>query len=238
MPSSPRPSPPPPPTSSAAPGREALSRERVVAAAVAIADADGLGAVTMRRVAADLHCEAMSLYHHVPSKDALLAALADEVLRQVAQATAAVTASSWDDAVRRRCLAARDVMLRHPWAPGLVAAQTTSPPSVWPVYEQLVGTLTEAGFDDDLAHRAIHALGSMLLGFSRELFESDGDTLAPDPGETAVGENLPNLARMAASVVHETDGALSVCDTRAEFEFTLDLVLSGLDRHRLARSGA
>ncbi|NKY41762.1 TetR/AcrR family transcriptional regulator C-terminal domain-containing protein, partial [Cellulomonas septica] len=142
-------------------------------------------------------------------------------------------------AVRRRCLAARDVMLRHPWAPGLVAAQTTSPPSVWPVYEQLVGTLTEAGFDDDLAHRAIHALGSMLLGFSRELFEPEGGTLAPDPAATTtVGEDLPNLARMAASVVHETDGALSVCDTRAEFAFTLDLVLAGLDRHRLARTGA
>lgn len=233
MPSSPASSPQPPHA------REALNRERVVAAAVAIADADGLAAVTMRRVAADLHCEAMSLYHHVPSKDALLAALADEALRQVAEAAAHVTDPAWDVAVRRRCLAALDVMLRHPWAPGLVAAQTTSPPSVWPVYEQLVGTLADAGFDDDLAHRAIHALGSMLLGFSRELFEPEGDDLTPDPTTTAhVDEHLPNLARMAASVVHETDGALSVCDTRAEFEFTLDLILGGLDRHRLARSTA
>ncbi len=228
---------------SAQPVREALSLDRVVRAAVAIADQDGLGAVTMRRVATDLQCEAMSLYHHVPSKDALLAALADEATRRVIEATADLDADTWRDAVRRRCLAARDVMLRHPWAPGLLAAQTTTPPSAWRVFEQLVGTLHDAGFDDDLAHRTIHALGSMVLGFSTELFEPDAtDTTAsamPDADALAVmAEHMPHLARMAASVVHEVDGALSVCDTQAEFEFTLGLVLDGLERQRLARAGA
>ncbi len=218
------------------PVREALSRDRVVAAGVAIADADGLAAVTMRRVAAELECEAMSLYHHVPSKDALLAALADEATRLVVREAAAITADSWVDAVRRRCLAARDVMVRHPWAPGLIGTQQQTPPSAWALYEQLVGTLTEAGVDDDLAHRAIHSLGSMVFGFSTELFEPDGDA-APDPDTmSSIAQQMPNLARMAASVVHEVDGALSVCDTRAEFEFTLGLVLDGLERERVRRA--
>jgi len=218
------------------PVREALSRERVVAAAVVIADAEGIGAVTMRRVATELDCEAMSLYHHVPSKDALLQALADEVARLVVQAATSITSDSWVDAVRRRCLAAREVMVLHPWAAGLVAAQTQTPRQAWPLYEQLVGTLTEAGFDDDLAHRAIHSLGSMLFGFSTELFEPDGGDTTPDPETMALmAQHMPHLARMAASVVHEVDGALSVCDTRAEFEFTLGLVLDGLERERLSR---
>ncbi|WP_291890286.1 TetR/AcrR family transcriptional regulator C-terminal domain-containing protein [Cellulomonas sp.] len=219
------------------PVREALSRDRVVAGGVAIADADGLAAVTMRRVAAELECEAMSLYHHVPSKDALLAALADEATRLVVQATAAVTAPTGVDAVRRRCLAAREVMLRHPWAPGLIGAQQHTPPSAWALYEQLVGTLSEAGFDDDLAHRAIHSLGSMVFGFSTELFEPDSGDATPDPDTMAMmAQQMPHLARMAASVVHEVDGALSVCDTRAEFEFTLGLVLDGLERERVRRA--
>ncbi|GIG20726.1 hypothetical protein Cch01nite_14500 [Cellulomonas chitinilytica] len=221
------------------PVREALSRDRVVAAGVAVADTEGLAAVTMRRVAAELDCEAMSLYHHVPSKDALLAALADEAARLVVQEAAAITADDWVDAVRRRCLAARDVMVRHPWAAGLLAAQQQSPPSSWALYEQLVGTLTEAGFDDDLAHRAIHSLGSMVFGFSTELFEPDGGDSTPDPEIMAtMAQHMPNLARMAASVVHEVDGALSVCDTRAEFEFTLGLVLDGLERERVRRATA
>ncbi|MGY4644429.1 TetR/AcrR family transcriptional regulator C-terminal domain-containing protein [Cellulomonas sp. URHB0016] len=219
------------------PVREALSRERVVAAAVAVADTEGIGALTMRRLAAELDCEAMSLYHHVRGKDALLAALADEVARLVVAAAAAVTADFWVDAVRQRCLAAREVLVRHPWAAGLIAAQTTTPPSAWMLYEQLVGTLTQAGFDDDLAHRAIHSLGSMLFGFSTELFEPDSGDSTPDPATLAMmAQHMPNLARMAASVVHEVDGALSVCDTRAEFEFTLGLVLDGLERERVRRS--
>jgi len=213
---------------------EPLTRERIVAAAIAIADAEGLAAVTMRRLGAALDREAMSLYHHVPSKDALLAALVDEILTALGRESAGIEHDDWRDTVRARCLAARSLMLRHPWAPGLIAAQHETPAAAWPVYELLVGTLAAAGFDDDLSHRAVHSLGSMLFGFTSELFQPTA-TAEPDAAAMrAMAERMPNLARMAATVVHEVDGALSMCDTRAEFDFTLGLLLDGLEHARRA----
>lgn len=213
--------------------RAPLSRERIVAAAIGIADRDGLAALTMRHLAAELDCEAMSLYHHVPGKEALLGALVDAVLAEIAAASTAISAPEWRDAVRARCLAARAIMLRHPWAPPLVVSQTATPASAWPVYELFVATLADAGLDDDLVHRAVHAVGSMLFGFSTELFQPEAPV---DDGELAamraMAERTPNLARMAATVVHEVDGALSMCDTAAEFAFTLDLLLDGLEAAR------
>jgi len=222
---------------SASTSREPLTYERVVSAAMQVADDDGLPALTMRRLAAELRCEAMSLYHHVPGKDALLAALADRVTALVVEAAAGIDRPTWIETERDRCLAAREVMLRHPWGPVLLTAQEAQPPSSWALFEQLVGTLAAAGFDDHLAHRAIHALGSMVFGFSAELFEPDDVQSTPDPETMAMlAEYMPNLTRMAAAVVHEVDGALSVCDTQAEFTFTLGLILDGLERARLATS--
>ena len=219
--------------------QEQLSRDRIVAAAVMIADAEGLGTVTMRRVGAALDREAMSLYYYVPSKDALLSALVDDVLTRLFHESARIEHEDWRDAVRERCLAARALMLRHPWAPGLIAAQSETPAAAWPTYELLIGTLTAAGFSDDLSHRAVHSLGSMLFGFSSELFQPDAAAgEEPDPtAMRAMAERMPNLARMAATVVHEVDGALSMCDTRAEFVFTLGLLLDGLENARRSASG-
>ena len=221
------------------PVRERLSRDLIVDVAMSLADEDGLEAITMRRLATALRCEAMSLYHHVPGKDALVAALTDRVVSLVVEATAQVSAVTWQETVRDRCLAAREVLLRHRWSVALLATSTEAPPSAWALFEQLVGTLASAGFDDDLAHRAIHALGSMVFGFSTELFEPDGAAQAPDQATAAVlAESMPHLARMAAFVVHEADGALSGCDTRSEFVFTLGLILDGLERERARRAAA
>jgi AcrR family transcriptional regulator len=214
--------------------QEQPSRERIVSAAVAIADADGLAAVTMRRVGAALDREAMSLYYYVPSKADLLTALVEDVLTAVATESARIERDDWRDTVRERCLAARAVMLRHPWAPGLVMAQQHPPAAALPVFELLVGTLTAAGFTDELSHRAVHSLGSLLFGFSTELFEPDAaaDDDMEDAAMLVTAEHLPHLARMAATVIHETDGALSTCDTESEFVFTLDLLLDGLENAR------
>jgi AcrR family transcriptional regulator len=212
---------------------EPLTRERIVVAAVAMADAEGLEAITMRRLGAALDREAMSLYHHIPSKEALLAALVDTVLEELARHSAAIDYDDWRVTVRARCLAARDLMLRHPWAPALVAAQHESPATVWPIYELFIGTLTDGGFDDELSHRAIHSLGSMLFGFTTELFEPAPSDEPDVEAMRAAAEKMPNLARMAASVVHEVEGSLSMCDTQAEFEFTLGLLLNGLEHARV-----
>lgn len=210
-----------------------------MAASVVIADAEGLGSLTMRRVAAALDCEAMSLYHHVDSKKALLAGLAETVVGEVLAVTLAPAvgdgAKDWRDVVRARCLGAREVMLRHPWAPPLLSSQAEVPANVYAVFESLTATMVEAGFGYDLAHRAIHAFGSLLLGFTQELFEPTAEQEGPSAEEmAAMTAALPHLARLAETAVHDADGSLSVCDTQAEFEFTLGLVLDGLHAHRPA----
>jgi AcrR family transcriptional regulator len=216
-----------------------LSRERVVSTAVAIADDEGVAALTMRRLADALDCEAMSLYYYVDGKKALLEAVVEAVVGEIAEATLQLPAAGddgdWRDVVEARCHGAREVMLRHPWAPALVAAQAEAPPTAMPSFEALVATMVEAGLGYDLAHRAIHSLGSMLLGFTQELFEPSADDAGASSEETAaMAASMPHLARLAEIAVHEAEGSLSVCDTRAEFEFTLRLILDGLEAHRPA----
>jgi len=148
---------------------------------VALVDVEGLAALTMRRLAASLDVEAMSLYHHVPSKQALLDGVVEAVVTEIldaagsagpsptsTQATPATPAPpDWRAAIRCQFLAARQVMLRHPWMPALLAASRTIPPAVYGYYDAIVGTLVAAGFSYHLAHRAIHALGSLPLGSPR-----------------------------------------------------------------------
>lgn len=216
--------------------KQQLSRERILAAAISVADGEGLRAVTMRRVAEDLGCEAMSLYYYVADKGALTTGMVEAVIGEVVAASSAITLPDWRGTIGSRCLAAREVMLGHSWAPVPIAQQTESPVTSFALYEEFVGTLVGAGFTYDLAHRAIHALGSMVLGFSNELFD-------PEPGEEIDEEAmremaaaLPHLSQMAMLELHEEAGSLSMCDTQAEFEFTLALLLDGLEAKRLALS--
>jgi AcrR family transcriptional regulator len=217
----------------------------VLGAAVALADTEGLAAVTMRRLAADLGVEAMSLYHHVPGKDGLLDGLLDTVVEEM---TAAVerrvsTGDDWSAALRGRCLAAREVMLAHPWAPGLLTSRPAIPLGVYAHYEGVLATLRGGGFSYHLAHRALHALGSMALGFAQEVFappEAGGSTDV-DLAEAELArmaDLLPHMSAMAAAELHAADDpTLGWCDSQAEFEFTLDLLLDGLARRRDAPAG-
>lgn len=220
--------------------RERLTLGRILEAAVALADAEGLDGVTMRGLAAELGVEAMSLYHHVPNKDALLDGLVAAIMGKVRDATSESTGADWRAALRDRCLAARDVMVRHPWAPRLMGTRRTIPTSVVFYYEDVLGLLVEGGFSYALAHRALHALGSMPLGFVQELFSpaATGGSLDVEAAEAefeALAAALPHMTAMVAAEIHANDGdVLGWCDSRAEFEFTLDLLLDGLERQRSA----
>ena len=218
--------------------RTPLSRERVLRAAVGIADAEGIKAVTMRSVAASLDCEAMTLYYYVADKKALLEGMVEAVVGEIVETAlgraSAPKGADWRDTVAWRCLAARRVMLAHPWAPPVVGTQASTPPNVYALFEALVGTMVEAGCSYELAHRAIHSLGSLLLGFTQELFEPTADDSGTSVQEMeAMALAMPHLSRLAEVAVHATDDALSVCDTQAEFEFTLRLILDGLESQRL-----
>ncbi|WP_130011505.1 TetR/AcrR family transcriptional regulator [Serinicoccus sediminis] len=227
--------------------REPLTRARVLAAAMAVADADGVPALTMRRLAGDLGVEAMSLYHHVRGKDALLDGLVEAVVAEIeaaaGEAGGAAPGDDWRAVLRRRFLAARSVVVRHPWAPGLVSSRATVPPSVYAYFEQVLATMVEGGLGYALAHKALHAFGSMALGFTQELFSppTAGGSTDVDLSEAqlaAMADALPHLGAMVASELHAADGdVLGWCDSQAEFEFTLDLLLDGLEAQRVRRAG-
>ena len=220
--------------------REPLTEARILDAARTLADSEGLDAVTMRRLAGDLGVEAMSLYHHVPNKDALLDGLVAAIIGEVLAAASEPIGAGWRATLRHRCLAARDVMVRHPWAPGLLGTRTSIPPSVLFYYEDVLRLLIEGGFSYALGHKALHALGSMSLGFVQELFSpaAAGGSVDADAAEAQLeelAESLPHMMAMAASEIHSNDGdVLGWCDSRVEFEFTLDLLLDGLELRRLA----
>ncbi|UUZ60358.1 TetR/AcrR family transcriptional regulator [Nocardioides sp. B-3] len=211
--------------------REPLTGDRLLTAAVSIADTEGVAAVTMRRVSAAVGVEAMSLYHHLPGKEALLDGLVDTVVMEVVSQISIVEESGadlgWQATLRRRFLTARTVMLCHPWAPVLIATRTSIPPSAFAIYEGLLATLIEGGFSYHLGHRALHSFGSMPLGFVRGLFSpTAGDDDPSEEDFAAMAEALPHLTSMMASEIqiHQGD-TLGWCDSRDEFEFTLDLLL-------------
>lgn len=137
--------------------------------------------------------------------------------------------AGWKAALRELALAARSVMLRHPWAPRTVEAQAAPGPAALR-YVDTVGILREGGFSIDQTHHALHILGSHLLGFTQTLFDDSGG-LEPDAAAalaSALGASHPYVVEMALAVTH--DGALGRCDDDAEFAFALDFVLDGLAR--------
>lgn len=229
--------------------RPQLSAARVLGAAVRLADEGGLEAVSMRRVGQELGVEAMSLYHHVRGKEQLLDAMVEAVLAELNGEVGAVDtpdpSSDWRGALRARALAAREVMLRHRWLPTVLPTRTSLSPEAIRYHEGVVAVLTAGGFDADLAHHALHALGSRVLGFTQELFDPGGSSAAEAESEAAfasLAAEVPHLARMLAEVAGTAhaagqDGTLGWCDDQSEFEFGLDVVLDGLELRRAARAG-
>jgi AcrR family transcriptional regulator len=220
--------------------RVPLSRARVLRTAVAVADSGGIDALTMRRLAQELGVEAMSLYHHVANKEAVLDGVIEvvigEILEAVDGAESPAPEDDWKGALRARILAARTVFLSHPWAPRVLESRTTMTPAVVGYFDRLLGTLRAGGFTYDLAHHAMHALGSRALGFTQELFEPD-DPEAADAEATAMLEQMadrfPHIVGMMAEIAHDDPGGtLGWCDDQYEFEFGLDLILDGLEERR------
>jgi AcrR family transcriptional regulator len=220
--------------------RVPLTRERVLRAAVEIADARGIDALTMRNLGRDLGVEAMSLYNHVANKQDVLDGLVDVVVGEMLAAAEEVEplagAAGWKEVMRRRILAVREVLLRHRWAPDLLESRTDIPSSLVPYYDALLGLMREAGFSLDLAHHAMHALGSRTLGFTRELFVTEDKDVDPEVAALMLQQmagRYPYLTELMRVVSHDPTSTLGGgCDDQFEFEFGLDLILDGLERLR------
>jgi AcrR family transcriptional regulator len=220
-----------------------LNRERVLRAAVGLADTAGLDAVTMRNLAHDLGVEAMSLYHHVSNKEALLDGMVEVLVAEVEEEMGGFTIDravpDWMVVMRSRILAARRVMLRHRWGPTLLESRSNMPAQLVRYFDSMVGIMVEGGFDYDLAHHGLHALGSRFFGFDQELFKPNAAT-PDDANEEMLADlaaQLPYLSAMMAEIAHDDpDSTLGWCDDQSEFEFGLDIVLEGLERRRLGRN--
>lgn len=227
-------------TDAGARSRVPLSKERVLHAAVTLADAAGNAeAVSMRNLAQALGVVPMALYKHVASKDDLLDGMADIIVGEI---DPPALDTDWQAVMRQRVLSARNVLLRHPWASRVIEVRAKARANPTPVMmeylDSMVGLFRAGGFSVDLTHHAMHVMGSRMLGFSQELFEDNGDE-APEQDPVALegmAKKYPHLAEMAAAIRHDDDTVVGPgCDDQAEFEFALDLVLDGLEQLR-ARS--
>ncbi len=218
-------------TTTATEARLPLTRERVLRAAVDLADREGIGAVSMRKVAAELGVEAMSLYNHVANKEDVLDGMVDIVVGEI---DPAAEGADWKTAIRGRILSAREALLRHPWASAVMASRVNMTGTVMRYMESTMALLRQGGFSVDLTHHAIHVLGSRIFGFAQELYP-DSEALAESPSIAMIEQmaaEFPTLAELAGQVTHEGATVGIGCDSQLEFEFGLDIMLDGLDRMR------
>jgi AcrR family transcriptional regulator len=209
-----------------------LSRERVLRAAVALADEVGADAISMRRIAQELGVVPMALYKHVASKDELLDGMIDVVVGEI---DPPADGPDWKTTIRRRVLSARAALLRHPWASRVIESRAEATPTVMAYMDSMIGIFRAGGFSIDLTHHAMHAMGSRLLGFSQELFDDTAD-LGPEQAAVMLRQlaaTYPNVSELVRSITHDQASVVGVgCDDQFEFEFALDLMLDGLERLR------
>lgn len=209
--------------------RETLSRVRVLAAAIAQADADGLESLNMRGLAHELGVVPMALYKHVANKEDLLDGMIELVVGEI-EATART--GRWKQDVRARILAARRSLQRHPWSRAVLESRSAMTPAMLAYLNGLTGLFLDGGLSADLTHHVMHALGNRMWGFSQELFAATPPT---DPSFNTQKDELPmrfpHLAAIARAAMHPdrpSQGGPG-CDDQAEFEFALDLLLDGME---------
>jgi AcrR family transcriptional regulator len=221
MPEPTRPTPSPEP-------RVPLTRDRVLGAAVLLADEDGIESLTMRGLGLRLGVEAMSLYNHVANKDDILDGMVDLVVSEIDLPSDTV---DWKEAMRRRAISARSVFSRHPWASGLIDSRMSSGPARLRYFDRVVGTLRRAGFTLEMAARAFSVLDSYIYGFGRQqLNMSAGHDIKPEEMAEAFlrqipADEYPYLREMVVEYAMNSGH-----DEEADFEFGLNLILDGLER--------
>ena len=210
--------------------RAPLSRERILATAVALADGGGIEAASMRRIAQELDVVPMALYKHVANKDELLDGMVDVVVSEI---DPPIPDADWKTAVRERILSARRALLRHPWGSRVVESRTQPTPTVIGYMDSMIGMFRAGGFSVDLTHHILHALGSRLMGFSQDLFDDDADIDTQAEAEMfgAMADTFPNVYELFTTVSHDDSSIVGGgCDDQFEFEFALDLLLDGIER--------
>jgi len=208
--------------------RVPLSEERVLRAAIGLADECGIESLSMRELGRRLEVEAMSLYNHVANKDDILDGMVDLVVGEIDLPSDEV---GWKEAMRTRAISARDVFSRHPWVSILMDSRERSGPARMRYLDWVIGTLRRAGFSIDQAAMAFSVIDSYVYGFGRQQLNmsAGSDTSFEEMAEAFMRaipvDEFPYLTEMVV------DYALkSGYDDSADFAFGLDLILDGLER--------
>jgi AcrR family transcriptional regulator len=210
--------------------RDRLSRERVLRAAIIHADAGGLEALSMRKLADELGVAPMALYRHVANKDDLIDGMVDIVFDEVYLPSGG---DAWGAAMRERAISIRDVLARHRWAIGLMEARANPGPANLRHHDAVIGNLRAAGFDMELVAHAYSLLDSYVYGFALTKmnlpFQSGDDVaeMARTMLEPFPVDEYPNLVAFITEVAVKPG-----YDYGNEFEAGLDLLLDGLERAR------
>lgn len=224
--------------------RPPLSRGTVLRAGLALADEEGLEAVTMRRLAERLDVVPMALYKHVADKEDLVGGMVDLLVEAMAEPSAPVVSTTdWPQALRQALSGARRVVMAHTWARRAIESRTIRTPAVLAHMERVSAIFLASGFTPDLTHHVMHLLGNRIWGFSPELFT----TGSPGPGGPAeerpaaparrsrgpeVDPNdYPSILAITADARSRRPGA-SGCDEDFEFEFSLEVLISGIAQLR------
>jgi AcrR family transcriptional regulator len=212
--------------------RTPLNRERVLRAALALADQGGFESLTMRNLAKDLGVEAMSLYNHVANKDDLLDGMIDLVFGEIELPPTDV---DWKTAMRRRAISTREALNRHRWAIGLMEGRSSHGPANLSLHNAVLGCLRAAGFSLEMTVHAYSVQDSYIYGFAlqeRDMSSEGADDFAAEAQRQmhayqAMLADYPHLAEVVGGYV-----AKAGYDYATEFRFGLDLILDGLDRLR------
>ncbi len=211
--------------------RSPLTRERVLRAAIRLADKQGLDALSMRRLAATLKVEAMSLYNHVANKDEVLDGMVDLIIGEI---TLPRPGGDWKTAMRLRANSAHAVLLAHPWAALLLASRINAGPNSFRYIEATLATLRQAGLSWAETDWAWNAMDSFIYGFTLYL---QNFPVEPSEYALAAASFLPMLPVEQYPMLHEMTVlvASGKHDGTHDFSFGLELILDGLER-MVARS--
>ena len=208
--------------------RKPLSRERILETAVALADEQGIEALSMRKLGQSLGYEAMSLYNHVANKDDLLDGMLDIVLAEMEPPEPEEGLAG----IRRAAISAHEALQRHPWAAAMLMAPNRVRPARLQYMDALLASLRLAGFSPETTYHAYHVLDAHVIGFS--LWQTTHGSLPPDVGDLRAFldrmlpvDSYPDLN--AHGRQHLDEGPHREVSA---FEFALDLILESLERLR------
>jgi AcrR family transcriptional regulator len=205
-----------------------LTRDKILRAAVRLADRGGIDAISMRKLAQSLGVEAMSLYNHVANKDEVLDGITDLVVGEIALPP---RGGDWKDAMRARARSAHEVVLRHPWATMLIVSRMNIGPGMLRYIDATLAVLRDAGFSYELADRAWNAMDSHIYGFTLQqlnfpLDPSEYASAAREYLPLLPADQYPHMRALSELVIAGQHSGVH------DFDFGLDLLLDGLDRLR------